>query len=777
MKKLIILFTLLLLVIGAPLSAVKDKSYTAFSKGVSYILLGDREFALRHLDDFFNEYQDPPLRSIFVDLIKNNNWEVTKDFKRYLDLNHRSIVALVGIALSTTDMQISTSIFNLERAQRLDGNFSPIYLCLGVEYMKQQNYPRAEYYFNQALRTRWMVPEYKIMMAQLYLLRNEPSKILALVKPEADQQPDNFYFNYYTALAYFQLGQIDSMARYVQTAQEVGPTKNEAQLLMGKYLLAKNQLKQAKNILRRLKYRDYNEDYSTTYAEVLLKLNDRKAKSLIDEVYFKNRWNKDINRLMGQHHAASKRTRENTQNWINRAILSGNSIDQLKKLFPGNYTFQDYNYLSFFDVWAVKWISDDLIVVGARKASGDTGKLFFIQPQDLKVLNVLSYNGELLDIFLSQDRDKIIFSTAAKKGESIYLYAVEGLKRSFSLKLLYPKPLPLASVDVGFNRSGTLAYITDSRLARLAFESPFSIVPQIGDKIPVYSTYPFYLYQYNFPSQRFGMIKDMDWLDRVPIPSVKRYYMVREAAGTKSSIQGLIERGQRLDLTSSEIVKVFFSSDLSSFIIYLSDLKNAFQAILYESLSNTTRSIDETMFLGKDQYAELTMLDYDPGRREILVMTKDENRDLIKFNYDTRLYINPTDKVCEIHYDRESNQAYALTERSKKSLFTETNLEIISFNPFYKTLVDTRRDLEKVLFNIGGMEVYFSTFNGELLLMDSEYKFHYLGPNFDGCLHEMSPSKKKTAAYINGRLYVLNGPIKEQTRKALLKKRLESEKR
>jgi hypothetical protein len=104
-----------------------------------------------------------------------------------------------------------------------------------------------------------------------------------------------------------------------------------------------------------------------------------------------------------------------------------------------------------------------------------------------------------------------------------------------------------------------------------------------------------------------------------------------------------------------------------------------------------------------------------------------------------------------------------LTERTKKGLFTETRLEIISFKPYSREILDSRRDLEKVYFNTIENDVYLSTFTGEWLRLDSEYKFHYLGPSFEGCLHAISPSRKQTAAFINGRLLIIDGPVKGYT--------------
>jgi hypothetical protein len=166
------------------------------------------------------------------------------------------------------------------------------------------------------------------------------------------------------------------------------------------------------------------------------------------------------------------------------------------------------------------------------------------------------------------------------------------------------------------------------------------------------------------------------------------------------------------------------------------------------------------MFIGVGNYAELELLDFDPHHKEIVVLTKDDKRRLIKFNYKSFLALELADKVLESHYDRDQGMYYILSERSKKGLFTETKLEIVSRKPFFRETVGERRDLNQVLFTDGYDQVYFTTLNGELLMMDGEYKFHYVGPSPEDSLHATSPSGKKQAVFINERLYILDSLYK-----------------
>jgi tetratricopeptide (TPR) repeat protein len=751
MRRAIILLVLLFLAFSFSVYGAKD--YTLFNKGVAYILIGDKEMAVSQIENFFQVFPDPALRSAFVNLIEDNSMEVAREFKRYLDINHRSSPALVGIALSTTNMEDSTSIGNLQRAIRLTPGFAPAYLCLGYEYMKIKNYPRAEANFLRAIRLS-NVPEFKILLCQLRLVQDDPGAVLSLMKPIADRQPDGFYFNYYTAKAYYHLNQLEEMGKYIEAAIEVNPRNNDAQLLLGQYLLSQGDLKRAKTVLKKVRFSKYNEDYFKTLGHVLLKLKDRQTKGYLDEVYSRKKWDKDINRLLGLYYVWKKGT-GNVQNWINRALLSGYDEQQLRQQFPGNYTFPQYKNLPFFNVTAIHWLSADMLLAAAVKRSGDRELLYLIRLEDLKVMDTLSYQGDFQDIFFSGDRKRMVFSTVAMENESVHLYGIEDTGRKFVIRPLYNRPLKMASAVAGFNRAGNMAYITNRDIEARAFESPFSISADLGQKKYVYPDYPYPIFKYNFVSHSLSALKDIEQMAIVPIDCVKKYFTIMDAYDRNSSVQRLVENGLRLELTSSKVIKIYFSTEISSFVIYLSDLTNAFQAQLIDNINNRVFKVDETMFLGEGQYAELELQDFDPEKKELVVVTKDKERNLIKFSYETFLYTRLADKVMELHYDKENGIFYVLTERSKKRHFTSTNLAVIYLDPYHKKIVDERRDLNRIL-SVKNEEVYFSTNDGEIVKMDPEYKFHYIGPSYEGCLYSPSSSGSKTAAFINDKLFIVD---------------------
>lgn len=728
-----------------------------FNKGITYYLLDDIAMAKKQMELYFLNRSEFQLRNGFMRLLQGKSWDATSEFRAYLGINHRSQIALVGIALSTVEMKNTATIENLERAIRLNPRISSPYICLGFEYMKKKNYPRAEFYFNRVLKFSH-VPEFKILLAKLYLMTSRPKLALNLMKPEADKKVDNFYFNFLTAQAYYKLNSLESIGQYIELALESKPQSSEAKLLKAKYLMARGNYKDAKAILINLKFDHYNDDYTKTLARVLLELKDRRALNQLYKFFSKNKWDKDINRLMGQYFLKLQ-DKFNVQNWIYRSILSGNDTEKLKQLFPDKFQFPEYPNLSFFEVKRIKWISDTLLLAVAIVKSGDPEKIYIIDIEKMKVLNTLKYQGVIQEIFTSTDLSRIIFSTIAAENERIYLYAIEKIGSRFVFKAAYRHSINIPSALVGFNQDGTLAYITDAQIASLAFESPFSNVSLYDQKRLIYPVFPFPIYCYHFETSRFSQIQNtnqVEVLENIPIREIQRYAFISRAFQANSQINKLIQRGQKLDLTSSQVIKIHFSDDPSVFIIYLSDLNNAFQALIYDDRNNRVTRVDATMFLGKERYAEVEILAFHPEKNEILLKTKDKQKNLIEFNYRSYLYSDLTKNVNDFCFNTQLNLTVALTERSNNIHYSDTYLELIFRNPFVREIITTRRDLNKVTCCEDSNRICFTTYNGERLHMDDQYRFHYRGVSLEDAPHDISPTARKAAVFVNGRLLIMD---------------------
>ena len=319
--------------------------------------------------------------------------------------------------------------------------------------------------------------------------------------------------------------------------------------------------------------------------------------------------------------------------------------------------------------------------------------------------------------------------------------------------------MTMAEVLVGFNPQGDQAFITDRNISNLAFESPFSSVSIYGQKRMVYPVYPFPIYRYDFNTKRMVQLKinsQLDQLERIPIQDVKKYTLVCRAFQNNSQIGDLIQKGRDFDLTSSQVIKIHFNLDLSAFVIYLSDLKNPFQALVYDEFNNRVDRLDATMFLGKDRYAAVEICDFNPRRNEILVLTKDKKKSLIEFNYQSYLYRLLAESVTDLCISSDNKLVAVLTERSDNIHSKDSNLELFIRQPFIKKKITSRRDLIKISECQSPERIHFTTNHGARVAMDDQFNFHYRGISLEGAVHDISPGKKKVTVFINERLFVFD---------------------
>jgi tetratricopeptide (TPR) repeat protein len=229
MKRLFV-YSIIFFCVIAGLQAQKASYLT---RGIVYYLIGDFSQAQAQLNTYFRGSRQVQVKRGFDLLIQQKHEDAVTQFSRYLEINHRSTIALVGISLATADMKDTNSIQNLQRALRLNSGFIPAHLCIGFEYMKTRNYPLAERHLNRSYRFS-RVREIKILLSDLYFKMGEPKVVLDLVKKEADASPDNYYFNFLTARAYYELNQMDALRNYVDIALEVNPASKDARLLKAK---------------------------------------------------------------------------------------------------------------------------------------------------------------------------------------------------------------------------------------------------------------------------------------------------------------------------------------------------------------------------------------------------------------------------------------------------------------------------------------------------------------------------------------------------------------
>jgi hypothetical protein len=524
--------------------------------------------------------------------------------------------------------------------------------------------------------------------------------------------------------------------------------------LLAQYYMKTAELKKAKKILEKLKFNYYNLEYGLTFAEVLIKLKDSDAEKYLYEVFSQNQWEPRINLLLGLYHA--KKRNPNVQNWINRAILSGKNPEALKMEFPTTFNFQTYPFLTFFDVKKIQWLSNGRVLLAGNMQSGEKEKLLVLDTVSLKIIKTFEYEGNIQEIFTSANLDKIVFSTTAVENEKVYIYTFIVVDNNYTLKPVIGYALKMPAIIVAFNAQASEVYITDGNLTEQAFASPFSTVAAYGRKTAIYPDYPFQVYRYTYANDRWAEIKDRELLRRVPIRKIQQYLAVADAMQSNQEVGKLLEKGRNIDITSSEEVKIFFGANPDHFIIYFSDLKNAFQGLVYDQGSSTTKKFDETMFLGEKYYSELDILNFNPEKNEILFMTRDKEKNLYLFNYHSLLYKKLGNGVLAACVNPDMDTIYFLSERNKFLYFSESNLEIVRLTPFARKKISSRRDLNSIIDCSNSNEQYFATFNGELLKLDEAGNFINCQVSLAGSTYQPSPDQNKAAAFINGRVYILS---------------------
>ena len=177
--------------------------------------------------------------------------------------------------------------------------------------------------------------------------------------------------------------------------------------------------------------------------------------------------------------------------------------------------------------------------------------------------------------------------------------------------------------------------------------------------------------------------------------------------------------------------------------------------MVYDLGGNSVKPFDETMFLGDKYYSELDIVNFNPDKNEILFLTRDKGKNLFLFNYHSLLYKKLGSGILAACINPEMDTIYFLSERNKFLYFSESNLEIVRLAPYAKEKISSRRDLNAIVDCRSSSEQYFSTFNGELLKLDEEGNFKNIQVSLSGAVCQPSPDREKTAAFINGRLFVL----------------------
>ncbi len=744
-KRKQLVFALVFLCLGGLVLADQQ----SFERGLAYYLLGDLEKAAAGFRSYYQGKRQPALESGFRRLLANDKWESTKIFRDVLATNPRSLEALIGFNLAMSDIRDPLAVENLHRALRLNSRYAPAYLCLGFHYLQEENFPAAEKNLNLALGYT-KLPEIKLFLHRLYQEMEEHEKALEAIRGEAEAQPGHVAFNLAAARSMLVLNRFNESARHIDAVLTVVPTDQEALLLRGRMLLLQDELRKARSVLEKLSFKTYHPEHMLSLTELYVRLKDRRAEQHLQELFLQLPWNSRLNYLQALFQ--SMRKKSEYQPWVLRAAIAGFPENQLRQNFPGFDELRVPPALPFFRVNQMAWLSDSLLLVVGLEKSGDREKLHLIDPVNLKLLRSMEYQGTAVDLHTFPNATKALLTSTAPGTNRVYLYQLVQAA-GWQLQPLVGYALNAPSMLAAYSQGRDTYYLVDRRLADAAFESPFATVLPPNRRAPLFPALPLPAFSFQARTKAFQEIKSLDAKLNLPIPEIKRFSLLLDAQKAHSQIRKLVEKGEGLDVTSTEVVRTFFSDDHGSLILYLADLKNAFQAIVYQKKDNRAFNVDATMFLGRNRFSEVEVVHLDPDRQEIVLLTRDDQREIIVFNYSSLVYRKIAGSVRSVAFDPDERIIYAVCERGQKGVVSESILEIAFLEPFQQKKIDSRRDLNLVLgLNLDGRPL-LSTTMGELLLLDDQMNLKTHGVSTETVLNQPAPDGSRIAAFINRRLF------------------------
>jgi hypothetical protein len=80
-------------------------------------------------------------------------------------------------------------------------------------------------------------------------------------------------------------------------------------------------------------------------------------------------------------------------------------------------------------------------------------------------------------------------------------------------------------------------------------------------------------------------------------------------------------------------------------------------------------------------------------------------------------------------------------------------MHIVSLHPFARLKLSLRRDIAVLDYYKDQKTLFASTYDGELVKLQDDLTFKYIGPSLAGSVHDISPDQRRAAVFINGRLY------------------------
>lgn len=725
-----------------------------FDAGLTYYLLGDLEASRPFFNRFFVNTNNQRVADAYVELFKDNNWDAAERFKRYLDMNHRSMIAIVGMSLSIRHLRNSTSLETLARALRLHPRSPAVHVAMGFEYFARKDYPKAEEYFARALNYG-KDDFYRIPLGYLFLEMKELNEVLEMTEKYALADPRNFHFNFLAAKARFLLNDWQGAGRFIQNATAANPNHVEGRLLWAKFLSRQNRSSEARDVLKGMHFESYNIDYEKTLAQVLFDLEDQQAYGKMLEVLVQDPWDQDINRIMGLHHLREAKG-ANIQHWINRALIAGNPEARMRDLFPAKYVIKDPMALDFFDVKALAWLDEQFLVIGGKRKSGDRDQIFVCDTQDGKIVSTGSVLGDILQIRTSaKNPGWAVINTVARESQSIYLYSLVRQGKGFSTRPVPGGEYKMADFLSAFSPDGLNFYFVSANLREALYQAPFTVYDARYQRRPLFPGFPLAVYRLSQGGKTVTQVKGIAEISRLPIRELRDYHLLSRAYQQSEDFRAMINEGYSVDLAASRTVKAFCNESGDGAVVFITDVnaKKGFDAVLYSSGAQGTVRLSETAFLGKNKYAEVEVIDFCPSRNDLIVRTLGGNKQIIHHSVKGKLTRILGDNLLDHLYLSARSTLYFLLERKQKLFEKQTQLYQVTFARYSKDRVKKREDIIEIQKGEGLNPVEFITFNGEILTLDPEFVFHYQRPALNTLRHAHSP-KGVRAAFLRDRVVI-----------------------
>ncbi len=743
-------FMLILLVVCFAINSFSQAKHDYLSRAVSYFLLNDNNLAGDNFRKFFSLNIKPSVQKGFSQLLAGSYWEAIRSFENYLQTDYRCFEAMLGVALATYKLKDLMAEENINRILRIVPRYLPAKILQGFFYLDSGDLKKAETSFQEALKIS-DIEEIRIFLAQTYLQLNDFNNARKYLEPALEQSPNSFYLNILFTKLLISESKLAEAKKYLEKLRALSPRNMEIEKITAYYHYKNGDFKECIATIERIPLNDQDFNLKLLKAEALLKRGKKSEfELLIYELFNENPWHKEVNYLLAKFKIEEKREK-NIRFWKNRLQLAGVEAEKIKQIFQSDPL--PLIESPFNKIFAIRALKPNLFAVFGIKPQENSQKLYFLDDQNLKELKKVSFQGKFLKAFISPSGSKMVFVTDTGVGEKIYLYAVNIKEKDINVEPLIGYALNHRSITGNFNSEETEFYFIDEQLKNLAFESPFSFMPNIEKTYFLYEKMPFSLYIYSFQNRKLSETNKLSLYRKYQLDELQKYFLVYDNYQSNKQIADLIDRGKKSAITSSFKIKIHFNSLENGFVLVASDSQNPFISTIVDNLTGKVEIVDSISFLSKqDGYAICELIDFSLKRGDLLILIKNDNRELIQFNYKNKTFKKLSSGIRNFLI-LPADQILLITEKKKAKYFPETQLELINLQKYDKDINRERSDLQSLL--ILDETIFAISPFGEKVKIDENFNLFIKGFFPEKTFYDISSDRKRLALAINEKLFLI----------------------